>query len=1779
ESGSHVNAQTHSSAPTQSVMEPSDVLNDDAADPCAPCKRCRQLRKQVKILSGSNAAILQASQSLETEKNELTNQLEAKDRIITRMEDVHAERALNAKQVLETQNRFLEANKRLLEEKVKSLEAQLNRARRNDEEHQKQIQIIWKRAFQFGDQLTSLHEKNAAAEAKVTELETQVQEDEKETARLQEISQLYFEQVEALQSELEDLGSSLERATSSKAKEVNLFAAEKARLNFWVRSLREELSDEEKKVQELQNEATQLRRALELANDYAVQIESLRNEVEDLRCRRENEKSTSQQEMKDLRATLENENSASQKEIRALTAEKGHLEVWVKSLQKEVEDAQAKQEAHRLLAIEAQAFTVELENAMKVLEARLAGSEAIAEKRREEIVTLVAINEGLSEQMKSFRARQESLEKSAAEGEAAKLALKLISTRASSLEGTLKTAEAKLSERNTEIAALTSAKTTIKAEIQNLRQERTSHKYVVAELEEAKKALNVRINSLEASLASSNASEEVFRQKVDRLTTANGFLLKQSQSFCQQEEHHRRVAREAGALNVKLETRIASLETSLSASEATAMKRQREIDALRAENTQLTEKNQSLCKQEQRIVSEAKVHTSKLETRIASLETSLKASNAIVEERKKEIDACTEQLKSLRLQEETNRQAVAEAKVRITKFESRILLLEATLAGTDAVAEQRREELAELTSENDRLVELLQSLCRQEEIQKSAQEKAGGVALKLVNAKLKSLEKSHKVAEPRVEGKTLEAAALSSEIAILKEQIQNLRRQNELHEQNVAGAKATEVSLQTQVKGLEERLAAAEAATEGTRHEVAILTASNTTLTEELNTLRTKQQQIRHHLPTPTNSPQESKVQIRKITSLRKSLKDARRMTEHQKKTIRAKHRQILALKTAKVGLERHVEALENQVTAMRGDISRHQQVNFAIIAEKDREHIPMGQGVVRKETECGKENLQRFENDGTRGSSQFVEETSIYYLDSDAEGEARCATTTSNTSQIRNIISSTALAELEAKVKSGSQKNKGILSGSNGAILEASQSLETVKNELTSQLEAKDRIITRMEDVHAERALNVKQVLETQNRLLEANKKLLEEKVKSLEAQLNQARRNDEEHHKRSKKIGKERFNLRTSSHHFTKRRRQRRRKSLREELSDEEKKVLELKSEVTQLRRFSELANDHAVQIESLRNEVEDLRSRLENEKSTSQKEMKSLAVEKCHFEVWVKSLQKLLEAAQAKEEMNRRNAAETEASRAELSNQISLLEAHLAGTNTVAEKRRNEILALAADNERLLEQIKSLRERQESLEKSSSEEGAAKAALKLLNTRNQIQNRPQPGESHKRVVAEMEKTKSALDIRINSLEASLAASVASAEVLRQNVARLTAVNARLTKKSQSFRQQEHKHRQVAAKAGAAGVELGTRITSLETSLKVSEAIAADRKRHMDVLIADNVHLTEQIKSLRRQEETNRQALAEAQVLTAKFGRRILLPEATLAGTDAIAEQRREELAELTSENARLMERIRSQEIQRSGESKAERVALKLVNAQVKSLQDRLESKTVEAAALTSEIDILKEQVRNLHWQTDLHERNATGAKAAQISLETQIKSLATSLAVAEAATDGTRHEVANLTASNTTLTEELHTLRTHQQQTHDHPQTTPKSPQENKMHIRKITSLRKSLNAARRMTEYQKKTIRAKYTHIFALKTARVRLERQVGALESQVAAMRADISPQQQEYHAFIAEKDRGLRMDQGVVKKEAGCRKENLQPTLFNNKPHLKGIKTESLTERSSMLSE
>ncbi|KAJ3085192.1 hypothetical protein HK102_000230 [Quaeritorhiza haematococci] len=693
-------------------MQRGNVPNDDAK-PRPPCKRCRQLRKQIDILSGSNAAILAASQSLETEKNDLQRQLEAKDRIINHMEGVHAERDVNVKQVLEIQNRFLEANKRLLEEKVKSLEAQLNEARRMDEGHQVTIQSLRQRAVQLEDKVEALHGKNEAAGTRVTELVMLVQDYEKETARLRE----YTGQVESLQSEVEDVRSRLESEKASNAREVQFLVAEKAHLDVWNKSLRGELSAkekrvqelemnvtplrralsqkenrvqelemevmplrralswEEKRVQELERELTPLRRASEIAHEYAVRCESLRDELEDLRSRLEKQKPTSQRDMK------------------SLAAEKRHLEVWIKSLQKELEDAQAKEEENRRIASEAEASGAELKNQISLLEAHLAKRNAIAEKQSEEIVALVADNETLSEQIRSLRERQESYDKSLLEGEAAKVALKLLNIRVTSLEGLLKAAETRVSEKDREITFLTS--TDPNEAIQKLRMEWTSHKRDIAESEKTKRAITIKINSLESSLVASNAIEE---------------------------------------------------------------------------------------------------------------------------------------------------------------------------------------------------------------------------------------------------------------------QVRNLHRQTAFHHRDGTEANA---SFQTQIKTLEASLAAAEAATEAQRREMTVLTASNGTLTEQLQRICTQQQQTHHHSQTTPKSPHENTVQTRKIKSLRKSLKDERRMSEYQKKTIRAKYRHILALKTAKVELERRVESVESQIVAMRADFVRQQQEYVSKTAEKDRE-LGRFRSSLEKELVCGKATSQR---------------------------------------------------------------------------------------------------------------------------------------------------------------------------------------------------------------------------------------------------------------------------------------------------------------------------------------------------------------------------------------------------------------------------------------------------------------------------------------------------------------------------------------------------------------------------------------------------------------------------------------------------------------------------------------------------------------------------------------------------------------------------------------------------------------------------------------------------
>ncbi|KAJ3074591.1 hypothetical protein HK102_005767 [Quaeritorhiza haematococci] len=228
------------------------------------------------------------------------------------------------------------------------------------------------------------------------------------------------------------------------------------------------------------------------------------------------------------------------------------------------------------------------------------------------------------------------------------------------------------------------------------------------------------------------------------------------------------------------------------------------------------------------------------------------------------------------------------------------------------------------------------------------------------------------------------------------------------------------------------------------------------------------------------------------------------------------------------------------------------------------------------------------------------------------------------------------------------------------------------------------------------------------------------------------------------------------------------------------------------------------------------------------------------------------------------------------------------------------------------------------------------------------------------------------------------------------------------------------------------------------------------------IDTLTADNAHLGERVQLLCQQEEIYRGVVAEAKELTAQSETRIRLLEASMAMKDAIAEQRRREIAVLTSENARLTEEVQSLRGQDASHQTGETKAV------AQATGDR---QALEIVALSSVNTVLKEHIWNLRRQTESCERDAVEAKAAQISLETEIKSLSASLAAAEAATEATRREITILTASNTTLTKRLHTLRTQQQQTHYHLPIPPKPGHENKVQIRRIASLKKSLRDARR------------------------------------------------------------------------------------------------------------
>ncbi|KAJ3063246.1 hypothetical protein HK102_008533, partial [Quaeritorhiza haematococci] len=648
------------------------------------------------------------------------------------------------------------------EDEVEALRGKNVAAERKVTELEMLVQDYDKKTARLRGEVEALRGKNDAAESRVEELERLVQDYEKETARLQKISQAHIGQVESLQSEINDLRSTLEHEKSSKAKELQCLARGKAHLDVWNKSLRCDLSEKEKKLQELKNEATTLRRASGSVDGYIVQIESLQNEVEELRSRLENEKGTSQREMK------------------ARAAEKNHLEVWITSLQKLLEDAQAKEEGNRHIVAEAEASKAELENGIRILEAHLAGRNAIAEKRREEIVALAAVNERLSEQIRSLRQNQEPRETSPAQVDGSKVEI-------SDLENRLKAAEARVTERDVQIKTLTVAKANLRQHIENFRQHRASQKRVMAELEETKRALTIDINSLEASLAASDATEEVLRQQVARLTAANACLTTQCQTYyqMQHEETYHRLPEDARTLTRRLEARIAALETNLNASHVVGDKRGREIDGLNSQIAALTSQNESL-----------------------------------------------------RQKEEMYPQVVAGVDAAKVEFGTRIESLEISLKASEAIAEEQRREIRTLTADNAHLRKRIQCLCKQEE--------------------------RYGVAAP-------------------------------------------------------------EAATEGTRREITILAASNTTVTEPPHTLHTQQQQQTHHrLPTPPNPPRphQNKLQIRKFASLKRNLRTAHRMMEYQKKTIQAKYKRIVALKTAKVGLKRDVKALKSQLAeAMRVDL------------------------------------------------------------------------------------------------------------------------------------------------------------------------------------------------------------------------------------------------------------------------------------------------------------------------------------------------------------------------------------------------------------------------------------------------------------------------------------------------------------------------------------------------------------------------------------------------------------------------------------------------------------------------------------------------------------------------------------------------------------------------------------------------------------------------------------------------------------------------------------------
>ncbi|KAJ3074592.1 hypothetical protein HK102_005768 [Quaeritorhiza haematococci] len=411
----------------------------------------------------------------------------------------------------------------------------------------------------------------------------------------------------------------------------------------------------------------------------------------------------------------------------------------------------------------------------------------------------------------------------------------------------------------------------------------------------------------------------------------------------------------------------------------------------------------------------------------------------------------------------------------------------------------------------------------------------------------------------------------------------------------------------------------------------------------------------------------------------------------------------------------------------------------------------------------------------------------------------------------------------------------------------------------MNSRPKSKPRI-NRMEEVYVERVLNIRQVLESQNRLLGANKRLLEEKVKSLEAQLNEARRMDEEHQETIQSLQYRAVQLEDEVVSF------RGNKAAAEtKVTELEKLVQDYEKETARLRKLLMII----LQIESLRDEVEDLRSRLEKEKAVSQKEIKSLAAEKEHLEVWIKSLQKIVEEAQEKEEDSRRIAAETEASRAELSNQIKLLEAHLAGTNSIAEKRNRKSSRSSQITNGCQNRFDHSASTKNPAKLSSAQVEVAKVAISLLNTRlkatearvsernkeivaltsaktnleEQLQILRQGKASHNRVVAELEETKSTLKSK----------STRSKEVL--------------PRQSQNYCQQEKTHRRLADEARALTGKLETRIASLETILKASHALVEKRGREINVLTSENAALTEQIQSLRQQEETHHHVVAGAE------------------------------------------------------------------------------------------------------------------------------------------------------------------------------------------------------------------------------------------------------------------------------------------------------------------------